>query len=65
MKEQPKKLQTFIAVRRVDDWTIEYDVIDGLIHIATADDVGTLWRKDDKEMIAAFKQRYPDADISL
>ena len=58
-------LKTFVAIRRVDEWTIEYDVIDGLTYIATADDPRTLWRQDDQEMIAAFKLRYPKADISL
>ena len=62
---QQVELKTFITIRRVDARTIEYDVVDGVTYTATSDDPDTLWRNDDQEMIAVFKQQYPDADISL
>jgi hypothetical protein len=58
-------LKTVITIRRLDDQTIEYDVVEGLTYVTKADDPRTLWRADDQEMIQAFKAMYPKADIIL
>jgi hypothetical protein len=73
-------MATTIIIRRVEPGAIEYEVIQGVTYhadrratfsgphgakAAAPIESTTLWRAEDSDMVAAFRERYPDAEIML